>query len=150
MPTLSDPRDLQRLEARLGLLRRDTPGRWGSLSPGEMLCHLADSNEMVLARPGNRTGPNRPIYKWLVLRSPIPWPRGVKTLPAVDPRQDGSRPGEFEADRDRLLRSLRRLAEATAPALPDWHPVLKSAMSPEDWKTWAWRHADHHLRQFGL
>lgn len=150
MPNLSDPVVLGFLEVRLGRLQPDTPRRWGDLLPGEMLCHLADSASLVLARPGGPSGPNRPFYKWLVLRSPLPWPKGIRTLPSVDPRREGSRPTAFESDRNRLILGLRQLAAAEAAQLPAWHPVLKTAMSAEDWKAWAWRHADHHLKQFGL
>lgn len=39
----------------------------------------------------------------------------------------------------------------TAPAgdFPAAH-FLFGTMTARDWYYWAWRHTDHHLRQFGL
>src|SRR5262245_51883887 len=68
MKTVADPNVLQSLKRRLGLLRADTPRRWGTLTPHEMLCHLGDATAMVL-RTRPRTVPilhrRRPIAKAL-------------------------------------------------------------------------------------
>lgn len=149
MSSVSDPAALRRLEERLSLLRSDTPRRWGSLSPGEVLCHLGDGAAGVLARPGGAPGPQRRLRKWVAFRSPLPWPRGAKTPDHVNPRVGGTRPGDFEADRARVIAALRGIAAAAPEALPAAHPFF-GAMSSDDWRRWAWRHTDHHLRQFGL
>lgn len=149
MPSVSDPAVLSRLESRLKSLRADTPRRWGSLSPAEVLCHLGDATESVLARPGGDAGPHRRLRRWVALRSPLPWPRGARTPDRVNPRVAGTRPTDFETDKARAVAGLRRLAAADPGELPAGH-ALFGAMRAEDWRRWAWRHTDHHLRQFGL
>ncbi len=150
---ISDPAVLNDLVDRLGRLTPDTPRRWGTLSPGEMLAHLGDAGDGVLGlrvTPGPPVSgrPNR-ILKWVALRGPIRWPKGVETRPGVNPRKDGSRPGEFEADRARVVAGLRRLAVAPAGELAVSH-FMFGPMRRDDWMRWAARHVDHHLRQFGL
>lgn len=153
MRSIRDDRTLSSLVARLNRLDPDTPPRWGTLTAGEMLCHLGDAHESVLgARDSGgptASGRSRPLFKWLALYAPIAWPKGVKTLPGVDPRVDGTRPVDFERDRERAIASLKRLAAAGPSDLTPRH-FLFGAMSARDWHRWAYRHVEHHLRQFGL
>ncbi len=147
--SVSDPAALAQLIKRLDALRPESERRWGSLTPGEMVCHLGDAATSVLGRPGQGEGPSRPLMRWVALYSPLPWPRGAKTLPRIDPRREGTKPGDFEEDRRRAAEGLRAVAKATEGALPAAHAVF-GRMRAEDWYRWAYRHADHHLRQFGL
>jgi hypothetical protein len=150
---------ISRAETRAGLiarLRQLTPQatrRWGSLTPAELLCHLGDTCESVLGiriPPGPLpSGKAKPFLKWLILYSPLPWPKGAKTRPGVDPHREGTRPGEFEADRTRVIDGLEQLAVAPAERLARVH-FMVGPMSHQDWHRWAYQHLDHHLRQFGL
>lgn len=153
MRTIADDHTLNSLVERLRQLRPDTPRRWGTLTPGEMLCHLGDAHESVLGTrvpPGPPpSGVPRPLVKWFVLHTPFPLPKDVKTRPGVNPRIDGTRPADFAQDHERAIASLRRLALATPTTLAACH-FLFGPMSARDWYRWAYRHVDHHLRQFGL
>ena len=154
MNTIAHTQVLEALLARLRKLTPESQRRWGTLTPGEMLCHLADASDSVLGTrvpPGPKgTGVPRPVMKWYMLYSRLPWPRGVKTRPGVNPKKDGTRPGDFERDRTRAIDSLTALA--AAPAERALNPIhfMAGPMSREDWFRWAYLHTNHHLRQFGL
>ncbi len=156
MGTIADSESLERLVQRLGALRPDSPRKWGTMTAGEMLCHLADATASVLQRGSEESqrasaepARNRPLLKWIALRSPLPWPQGsLKTPPNVDPHAHGTKPGDFEADRRRAIDGLRGFAAAPADALATSHGAF-GRMTVNDWHRWAYRHADHHLRQFG-
>jgi hypothetical protein len=147
--SVADAAVLADLERRLMALQPDAIRRWGTLEPGEMLCHLGDATASVLARPGGKPGPRRSLVRWIALYSPLPVPRGLTTLPQVDPRRDGTKPTDFEHDRARAIAGLRAVAAAPPDALPAAHFAF-GAMTAEDWYRWAYRHTDHHLRQFGV
>ena len=149
MKTVTDPAVLAQLVERLNALRADSPRRWGTLTAGEMLCHLADATASVLNQPASEAGPWRVFIKWIALNVPLPWPRGLPTPRDVDPRADGTKPGDFEADRQRAIEGLRTFAAAPASALTSSHGAF-GPMTARDWRRWAYRHTDHHLRQFGL
>lgn len=153
MRTIAEDRILASLLERLRRVGPDAPRRWGTLTAGEMLCHLGDAHESVL---GTRTPPGlppsgvpRPFLKWMLLYAPVPWPRGARTRPGVNPRIQGTRPGDFEQDRERAVASLRDLAVAAPTTMTARH-FMFGPMSARDWHRWAYRHVDHHLRQFGL
>lgn len=152
MKTIADPAVLESLTERLAALTPESQRRWGTLTPHEMLCHLGDAAEMVLRiRPRDRPVPRRrrPFMKLLGLWTPLRWPHGWKTNPAHDPRLAGTRPSEFAADLKRVLDATRRLAAASAERLEPAHGFF-GRMSLRDWQRWAYKHTDHHLRQFRL
>jgi hypothetical protein len=156
MKSVADRTALRQLVERLNALEPDTPRKWGTLSAGEMLCHLGDATSSVLKRGASEsagpspTAPQRhPILKWIALRSPLPWPHGLTTPAAVDPHVGGTKAGDFAADRERAIAGLRAVAAAPASSLAASHGAFGS-MTIHDWHRWAYRHTDHHLRQFGV
>lgn len=156
MTSIADPTVLAHLVERLNALRADTPPKWGTLTAGEMLCHLGDATASVLDRGATESGTgsaptarHRPLLKWIALRSPLPWPRGLKTPARVDPHAEGTKPGDFATDRQRAINGLRTFAAAPASAMAAAHGAF-GRLTLQDWHRWAYRHTDHHLRQFGL
>lgn len=143
---------LRSLIARLHGLRPDRARRWGTLTSHEMLCHLGDAAGMVLrTRPRTEAVPARcrPFIKWLALSSLLRWPHGWATNPMHDPRAGGTRPSAFAADLARAVAGLQGIAATKPDALEPVHGYFGS-MSSGDWQRWAYKHTDHHLRQFGL
>lgn len=119
------------------------------MSTGEMLCHLADSFAAVLGeRPNSMvdTWFSRSVMKWVAIHTSLPWPPGVPTRPEVDPKANGTRPGDFEADRARVVALFHRFLAADARYVP--HPAF-GTMTRAEWLLWGYGHVDHHLRQFG-
>ena len=152
MKTLAQDRTLAELVTRLRTVTPDSARRWGTLTASEMLCHLGDASDSVLGirvPPGPpASGRRRTLLKWFILYAPVPWPRGVPTRPGVDPHRDGTRPGDFAEDLARVIRGLEALAHAPATNLSRCH-FMAGPMSRGDWHRWAYKHVDHHLRQFG-
>ncbi len=145
MKTLAKESDLAELIARLQQLSAGSQRQWGKMSLSEMLCHLADAGENVLnARipaPGNGLKPK--VMRIVALYLPIPWPKGVVGRPGPK-----SEPGDFERERQRVIASLEGLATSSGEALAPGHPLF-GKLSLADWQRWAYKHVDHHLRQFG-
>jgi len=80
--------------------------------------------------------------------SPLRWPHGWQTNPMHDPRALGTRPAEFAGDLARGVAGLNGIAAGTGQLEPA-HGYF-GVMSRADWQRWAFKHTDHHLRQFGL
>src|SRR3990172_326308 len=152
MRTVANPRVLGSLIARLQALQPDSRRHWGTLTPHEMLCHLGDATGMVLrTRPRDQPVPGR--HRWaikcLALWSPIPWPHGWATNPMHDPKAGGTQPSAFVTDLARAVGGLEAIAAAKPDALDPAHGFF-GTMALADWPRWAYKHTDHHLRQFGL
>jgi len=149
--SLDSPQTLASLADRLSRLAPDSVQRWGRMSAHEMLCHLADSFRAVLGEREISSVPagvlKRRAMRFGALHTPLPWPKGLPTMPEVDAKKKGTPPGVFEADRTEVVALLRRFA--AADAIYAAHPAF-GAMPRRDWMIWGYRHMDHHLRQFGL
>jgi hypothetical protein len=143
---------LQGVPKRLAELRPETPARWGRMSAHQMVCHLADTFRMALGeRPVEElfNRPVRVVMRWAGLYVPVPFPRGAPTLPVLDQRRQGTPPGDFEADRAELLALLDRFLAAGPSLAGNAHPLF-GPLTEREWRRWAEKHTDHHLRQFGL
>lgn len=148
MKNIADPEVVIDLAARLERLSSTQPRVWGRMTPHQMVVHLAEACEALLAggpMPKARLPFSR-LIKWVALYFPMRWPRGVQA--GVDPAAKVLDPEAFERDRDRAIAALRALASHER-ALGSQHPIF-GAMSRREWERWAFLHTDHHLRQFGL
>lgn len=151
MRTLLSAEDRRSIRERLGKLTPTDARRWGKMKAGEMICHLYDSYGLALSETEASMlviGPvRRSLVKWIALKSPTKWPRGIKTRPEMEQGVGGTRPSGFEEDRARLLEVFEYFCE-NPPTADCPHPVF-GVLTQEEWMRWGWLHADHHLRQFG-
>ncbi len=126
----------------------DSRRRWGRMSANQMICHLADSFRRTMGEKQAANLPPKKLLKWAALWIPIPWPHGFKTMPEMDQEIGGTRPVQFESDRDQMLTLMDRfICEAPVPTFSA-HPIF-GEMTRKELMRWAYLHMDHHLRQFG-
>jgi len=151
MKTLAREECKAELIRRLRTLRPDSTRRWGRMSASQMVCHLSDGSRMMTGvKPvSDATGRlQRTLVKWIAVYLPFRWPAGILTRPEIDQQVAGTRPVDFATD----VAELEALLEfiTTRKKGFDWpaHPIF-GKMSEAAWLRWAYRHMDHHLRQFG-
>ena len=152
MKTLARERDKAELLRRLKRLRGDSERRWGRMTAHQMVCHLSDGYRIQIGERRTELAASplpRPIMKVIALYMPLKWPPGIRTTPDLDQDCGGTRPIDFEADVAELARLLDR-AGVPYHDLPERVHPLFGGMSDVEWKRWAYLHADHHLRQFGV
>lgn len=152
MKSLSSPEVAAAMVRRLGEITPDSQRRWGRMTSHQMLCHLADTFAAGLGErrvtPAD-TAFRRTVVKWIALWVPIPWPHGVPTRKEIDAQREGTRPGDFAADRQRVEAWIDRYAATTDPAAFGLHPLF-GPLTPREWTRWAYLHLEHHFRQFGV
>jgi len=148
--SLKDVNNIDELVGRFSRLTADSPRQWGTMTSHQMVCHLADSFQAVLGERKVTSKENllsRTVVKWIALHTVMPWPHGVPTTPEVDQTIGGTKPIEFERDRQKTLDLLRRFVMPGTTY--GRHPGF-GAMSRDEWMLWGYGHVDHHLRQFGV
>ncbi len=147
MRSLADPGAADALIARVRRLSPDGVGRWGTMSCPQMVAHVADACRLYL---GDLPSPFEPsLFQYPPLKQLIvyvlPFPKNVKTSPVLLAR----RPGPWETEIDALCEEIARVAAACGGTTWPIHPIF-GRLSPRAWGVMAWRHTDHHLRQFGV
>ena len=132
---------------RLERLSPDARARWGRMNATQMLAHLVDW--MAMAEGSLATAPIRKVLRYPPLKQLaiywLPFPRNVMTAPELKARRPKDWSIELETVRQRLS-GFDRIAGRV-----DWphHPVF-GRMTRRAWCVFAYRHMDHHFRQFGV
>src|SRR5208282_5258453 len=134
MRTLEAIADHQSIVERISALTLSDRRLWGKMSAHQMVCHLCDSYRVALGEKSASPADSfvsRTIVKFIALRLPMKWPKGVATRPEVEQGVGGTAPVEFEKDRAALLSLVDRYSKATFdPAIV--HPIF-GRMSGGDW-----------------
>ena len=152
MRTLARPGNAHEIRRRLAAVTPENLPQWGRMSAHQMICHLGDGLRMMIGEKSVRqiTGAlTGTVARWIALRGPRRWPRGIRTTPELDQEIGGTRPVEFTSDLARALDLLERVTREPSAAHRRLHPIF-GRMSEGAWLRWAYLHADHHLRQFGV
>lgn len=147
MQSLWDDGAADMLAARVRRLTSGQKPRWGRLSCPQAVAHMTDACRLYLGElPCEpKMSPIRYTpFKQLIVYV-LPFPKNVPTAPELLAR----RPGHCQTEVDDLCQVLARVAaERQRAEWPD-HPAF-GKLSPRAWGILAWRHTDHHLRQFGV
>jgi hypothetical protein len=149
MHSLWNEVDRRNLLARIEKLAPNMKPLWGRMSAAQTVAHLADWFRMAIGaiRVESRNTPFRftPLKQLLIYALPFP-----KNLPTARELQK-SEPGVWTEDTRDLKDLVRRAAQKRADDKTKWpdHPAFGS-ITGKAWGVLAYRHTDHHLKQFGL
>ena len=147
MHTILNENDLDAILNRLRSLSVSSTRRWGSMDVTGMLQHLRLSGlmtvgELPVVSKSKRAFQMFPL-KHLILYV-VPFPKGAPTAPELKPSDATS----FEEERTALLELLDRIGTGPSEGEGPAHPLF----GPLTWREWGvatYKHADHHLKQFG-
>jgi len=140
-------KDREALGARIASLTPASSARWGRMTVDRMLAHLSQSARMALGElpvksKGKRAFQVFPL-KHLILYV-IPFPKGAPTAPELLAAPAATVEDEKRALLDLLARLDLGPREGSGPTHPLFGPL-----SRQEWGALAYKHSDHHLRQFG-
>ena len=137
------------VEQRLAQLRADSERLWGKMDAAQMLAHCSAWMEMA----SGMDNPPRVLIGYIfgrVAKSTVlneePIRRNMPTAKSLI-KNDKQ---EFAVERLRLQEEMNLFA-AGGPEKCTKHPhSFFGPMTPLEWATLAYKHLDHHLRQFGV
>jgi hypothetical protein len=144
--TLLEPQVEREMKDRLMKLAPDAPGRWGRMSAARMLRHVANALRMatgdLVIAPRNTPLRLFPIKQLIVFV--LPFPHGAPTAPDLIVKDEV----DFETERRAVGDLLGAFAKRDIAAWPE-HPAF-GPLDRNQWGVLAWKHVDHHFRQFGV
>jgi hypothetical protein len=147
MSTFADSAARSAVRQRVASLTPEAKRQWGKMTPHQMICHLADGFRLASGeRPPERVDNflSRSVVRFVALHTPLTWPHGVKTVPEADQQAGGTKPVGWDKDHAELLSMLDAFVAQDGLR----HPIF-GKLTAAEWNIWAFRHMDHHLRQFG-
>ncbi|HEX8278458.1 MAG TPA: DUF1569 domain-containing protein [Segetibacter sp.] len=135
--------------ARVQKLQPTSKAQWGTMNATEMLLHANLCNQEVFEDivPVKRTTVKQYLLRILALYIAPHFKKGVKgdvrkeTAGKIDAAQ-------FEEQKARFIELINRYPNHKAPlTLPH---IAFGNISTKEWGIAAYKHMDHHLRQFGV
>lgn len=145
---LFEPTASEELLSRLRHLTATTPPQWGKMNAAQMMAHCQATFQVYFGELKLK----RSLVGFLFgnmakkkLFGPRPWVRNLPTAPEF--RITGER--AFQDERERLENYIHRFAEEGHTVSAPAHPFFGN-LSAQEWALLAYRHLDHHLRQFGV
>ena len=147
MRSILNENDRAAIDKRVRSLSASSTARWGSLDVAGMLQHLRLSASMTLGELPVPSA-NKRVFQVFPLKHLIlyvlPFPKGAPTAPKLKPGAAAA----FEEERAAVLELLERIGTGLRDGVGPTHPLF----GPLTWREWGvvtYKHADHHLRQFG-
>lgn len=147
MGSILNETDRAEIIRRMQSLSSSSTRRWGSMHVADMLQHLRLSASMAL---GDLPVPsaNKRIFQIFPFKHLIlyvfPFPKGAPTANELKPTAGES----FERERAALLKLLERIGTGPRDGAGPAHPLF-GTLTRREWGVLNYKHADHHLKQFG-
>jgi hypothetical protein len=147
MKSLWTEADRREIDSRVARLSPDAAPLWGRMSAPQMIAHLTQAVLMATGElpVADRKTPLRfpPLKQFAVYL--MPFPRGLPTAPELLARRPA---GDWAREVAELRGAVERFVSHGRTASWARHPAF-GALSAHAWGVLTYRHADHHLRQFG-
>ncbi len=148
MRSLFVPADRDSLALRLAELEPATARHWGTMDPAQMLCHCARGLEAGMS--------DRPVKQIFLGKLVMPFIRGrvfgdrpFRRNTPTAPFLVVADPCAFDAERARLANAIDRFVQRGPAVAAKATHIFFGRLSGEEWGILAYKHLDHHLRQFG-
>jgi hypothetical protein len=152
MENFHNSEDYQKLIDRITALSPNAKAQFGKMNVNEMICHLNDSMKVALGeiRPkhiGNFITRMAFLKRFVLSRKSFQKEK-VETAKEVNPHKEGSKPTDFQKDKETLFALMAEYKEKykNMEAMP--HPIF-GTFSHEDWGRQIYMQTVHHLEQFG-
>jgi len=147
MKTTLDKSIRDELIRRIGNLNKNSQAQWGKMNVSQMLRHCTAWEELVSGRQKFKWAFVGRIFGKMALRSILkdetPLSRNTPTSPEFKITTDG---GDVEAEKEKWISLLKSHGQFSHEGIE--HPFF-GKMTLEQVGYLAYKHTDHHLRQFG-
>ena len=149
MKNIFNEADNKEILQRIEKLTPETKALWGTMNVAQMLAHCARGAKM----PTGEIKPKRAPFPFSLLGKLLknkiladgPLRKNSPTAPElkiVDPK-------EFEAEKANFIAQVKKLAQGEQAVKADAHPFF-GKLTAKEWGRINYKHADHHLSQFGV
>jgi len=140
------------LKQRILRMQPGSPKQWGTMSPTQALAHCTAGMHMAMGTINAKRAPFParilgPLIKPLVFRDDKPIRRNSPSAPELFSATSTT---DFEQERTQLITAIDSfVTQNSACCSQHPHPFF-GRLTPQQWAILAYKHLDHHLRQFDV
>ena len=147
MKTIFETADRDSVLARIDRVTDASKPLWGKMTADRMLAHLVESMKMATGELPTKSK-DLPIRFWPLKQLIIyvfPFPKGAPTAPELLAGPER----HVDALKTELREQVAKVGSRGSTAEWPKHPAF-GRLSPRAWGALAYKHINHHLRQFGV
>lgn len=147
MKSLFDKEVQEEILRRTKTLKPYSVRLWGTMNVEQMLWHISSQLRIALGEIKIK-----PVFNKVISRIAFhvggvifSWPKGSPTAKEMK----NADPASFNVEMDNFLVTLDSFLSKPDDFKFSYHPIFGN-MSREEWEKIAYKHIDHHFRQFGI
>jgi hypothetical protein len=146
---LLDKAAAEKIITRVNSLQPTTTGKWGVMDTTEMLLHCNICNKQILEGDieYSKSTLKQKMLKVLALYVVPNFPKNMATASRNDTHRRIDQ-DQFENQKKQFIATIKKFAD-NKDAIALTHPAFGN-LNTNEWGIAAWKHTDHHLRQFGV
>jgi len=135
---------------RINKLTGDETPSWGKMNVNQMVSHLVQAGELPFeaSLPDKSTFVVRTVIKALGLYV-FAVPNRRKNRPRRKPQERGPKTQGVVGQKELAIQSINKLGDLAVDHDCKHHPFF-GHMTAKEWAVIAYKHIDHHLKQFGV
>jgi hypothetical protein len=142
---------VQSLIDRVNKLKPGTKGNWGKMSVEEMMVHCEAGIRMGLGEIPSRVrvGPVRGFVTKVLFLELFPFPKSSPSPAEINVNKKLRVRKDFDTARKDLIVSIEKMSSIPNDYSFPPHPIFHK-LSVRQWRKLAYKHLNHHLKQFGV
>lgn len=150
MKSLFEAEAYQEILDRIEKLDENAPAKWGKMNVNQMLVHCQKPIELSLGEAIIKK-PNiikRMLFKMIspALYNDKPWKEGLPTAQEYVITDSY----EFETEKEKLKSKINKMSSSKTYFEPSKKHPYFGKFTADQWGKSAYKHLDHHFKQFGV
>ncbi len=144
---LYHPKTYQECIDRINQLTPETKPKWGKMDVGQMLAHCSEIQEVFNGKELKKSPALFKLFKGFIKKA-IVNKKPYKHSSPTHPQYKQTSPKKFSEQKSRLLKALEQFKSDYDQGKEVKHTLF--GVMPDEERGWgAYKHLDHHLKQFG-
>ena len=135
---------------RVEKLNAQSTAQWGTMTVSQMLAHFVEASRIPIGEVTvKRVSFPLNVFGMLIKSSvlgPEPFRRNTHT--PVETRITSDK--DFESEKARYIKAVNKLYDGGEKIIVTEKHHILGRLSPNQWGRMVYKHADHHLSQFGV
>jgi hypothetical protein len=150
MKNIFNESDRNELLARIEKLNAESKALWGTMNVAQMLAHASEAAKLPTGEIQTKSVGFPISLLGRLLKSKVlgegPFRKNSPTAPEIkitDPR-------EFQKEKANFISAIQKLGALGEKGVKNQNHPFFGKMTPSEWGRINYKHADHHLSQFGV
>lgn len=149
MKSLHDAAAYEEIIARIHKLNPQSSRLWGKMTVSQMLAHLSVGFRFPLSDKPSKRAFMGLLLSWMFkphMYDDSPWKQGAPTGPQFIIKDER----DFEKEKEQLLSLIAEFRRRGPEGTGNYPHPFFGTFTKEQWGKMQYKHADHHLKQFGV